>query len=92
MMRIKNMPRFLTFLTILFVAISFLTNMFINKVFSHEEEQYQSITVCPGETLWSIASSLGGNVNQNVYEIKKLNHLDSSLIYVGQNLMIPENI
>ena len=90
-MRIKSMPNFILFLIVLFSFVSFITNMFIHRVFSHEEEKYQNITVCPGESLWSIATTMGGNVNQNVYEIKKLNHLDSSIIYVGQNLMIPEN-
>lgn len=90
-MKIVNMPRFITFLVILFVIISFFMNMFINKVFSHEEEQYENVTICEGESLWTIASNLKGDINRNIYEIKKLNNLDSSIVYVGQNLMIPEN-
>lgn len=89
-MRIKSMPRFITFLVILFVIISCITNMFLNKVFSHEKAEYKSITVCQGESLWSIASELKGDVSKNVYEIKKLNNLDSSIIYVGQDLLIPQ--
>ncbi len=89
-MRIKNMKRFITFLTILFIGISFLTNMFLNKVFSHEQEKYQSIMVSQGDTLWSIASGLKGNVNENIYNIKKLNNLDSSNIFIGQELVIPD--
>ena len=90
-MRIKSMPRFITFLIILFVIISCITNMFLSKVFSHEEEKYENITVCDGESLWAIASKLDGDVNKNIYEIKKLNHLDSSMVYVGQNLLIPQS-
>lgn len=89
-MRIKNMPRFILFLTILFVAISCLTNMFFNKVFSYEEPRYKSITVCQGETLWSIASDLNGNINENIYNIKKLNNLSNSNLFIGQELIIPE--
>ena len=89
-MRIKNMKRFITFLTILFVGISFLTNMFLNKVLSHEQEKYENVTVCQGDTLWSIASGLKGNVNENIYNIKKLNNLNSSNIYIGQKLIIPD--
>ena len=88
-MRIKSMPRFITFLIILFVIISFFTNMFINKVFSHEEDQYENITVSEGESLWLIASKLDGDINKNIYEIKKLNNLDSSMVYAGQSLLIP---
>lgn len=90
-MRIKSMPRFILFLTILFFAISFLTNMFLYKVFSHEEQLYKEVVVCKGETLWSIAKDLHGNVNENIYNIKKLNSLSNSNLYVGQTLVIPCN-
>lgn len=90
-MRIKNMPRFILFLTILFVIISCLTNMFFNKVFSHEEPKYKNITVCQGETLWSIAKELDGNISENIYNIKKLNNLQNSNLYIGQELVIPDN-
>lgn len=88
-MRIKSMPRFITALTILFIFISFIMNMFMYKVFSHESENYENIIVCNGETLWSIASALEGNVHENIYNIKKLNNLSSSNLYVGQELLIP---
>lgn len=90
-MRIKSMPRFIFFLTILFIIISCITNMFLNKVFSHEKESYEYVTVCKGETLWSIASNLNGNINENIYNIKKLNKLEDSKLYVGQHLIIPNN-
>ena len=90
-MRIKSMPRFILFLTILFFIVSFLTNMFLYKVFSHEEQKYKNVVVCKGETLWSIAKELAGNVNENIYNIKKLNNLSSSNLYVGQTLMVPDN-
>ena len=90
-MKIKSMPRFILSLIILFVIISCFTNMFINKVFSHEKEEFNNITVCQGDTLWSIASKLEGNINENVYEIKKLNKLDSSIVYVGQESIVPVN-
>lgn len=90
-MRIKSMPRFILFLTVLFFAISFLTNMFLYKVFSHEEQLYKEVVVCKGETLWSIAKDLNGNVNENIYNIKKLNNLSNSNLYVGQRLVIPDN-
>ena len=89
-MKIKSMPRFITFLVILFVIISCITNLFISKVFSHEIEKYNHVTVCEGDSLWTIATALGGNVNENIYHIKKINQLDSSIVYVGQNLLIPD--
>lgn len=88
-MRIKNMPKFITGLTIIFVIISFIMNMLFYKVFSHETPKYQSVVVCQGETLWSIARDLEGNINENIYNIKKLNNLKSSSLYIGQELIIP---
>lgn len=88
-MRIKNMPRFILSLTILLAIISFLMSMFVTKVFSREEEKYQSIIVCKGETLWSIASNLSGNINENIYNIKKINNLANPSIYIGQELIVP---
>jgi len=90
-MKIKNMPRFLTFIILLFIVISCIINMFLNKVFSHDEEKYKNVTISQGDTLWAIANELEGDVNKNIYEIKKLNHLDSSIVYVGQNIIVPDN-
>ena len=45
--------------------------MFLYKVFSHEEQKYKNVVVCKGETLWSIAKELDGNVNENIYNIQK---------------------
>ena len=89
-MRIKNMKRFILSLTILFLLISFLCSMICSKVFSYTELEYKEIIVSEGDTLWSIASNLKGNVNENIYEIKKINNLKDSYIYVGQELLIPE--
>lgn len=88
-MRIKSMPRFILSLTILFVIISFITNMFLYKVFSFEKTNYESTIVCQGDTLWSIASKLEGNINENIYNIKQLNNLNTSALHVGQVLIVP---
>ena len=89
-MRIKNIKRFILSLTILFVLISFLCSMICSKVFSYTAPKYNEIIVSEGDTLWSLASCLKGNINENVYEIKKINNLKDSYIYVGQELLIPE--
>lgn len=91
-MRIKNMKRFILSMTILFIIISFLCSMITSKVFSYTEPKYEKIVISEGDTLWNIASNLDGNVNENIYEIKKINELKTSYIYVGQELLIPTNI
>ena len=90
-MRIKSMPRFILSLTILFTIISFVVNMFVYKVFSYQKTEYENVVVCNGDTLWSIAQNLNGNVSENVYNIKKINNLSSSSLYIGQELLIPRN-
>ena len=67
-MRIKNMKRFILSLTILFLLISFLCSMIYSRVFSYTEPEYKEIIVSEGDTLWSIASNLKGNVNLGTRE------------------------
>ena len=90
-MRIKNTKRFIISLTILFVLISFLCSMVSSKVFSYTAPKYKAIAISEGDTLWSIDRKLEGNVNENIYKIKKINNLNDSYIYVGQEILIPEN-
>lgn len=51
------------------------------------------VTVMPGDTLWDLASAHapdGTNLQRYIYEIKQLNHLDSPVLYAGQELLLPE--
>ncbi len=50
------------------------------------------VVVQPGDTLWSIAREhMGqeGDPRRLIYEIGRLNGLQSSLIYPGQTLLLP---
>ncbi|HHW54327.1 MAG: LysM peptidoglycan-binding domain-containing protein [bacterium] len=50
------------------------------------------VVVKPGDTLWSIAREhMGqeGDPRRLIYEIGRLNGLQSSLIYPGQTLLLP---
>ncbi|MEO5854362.1 MAG: LysM peptidoglycan-binding domain-containing protein [Nocardioides sp.] len=50
------------------------------------------VQVAPGETLWDIASRLtatGDDVRGVMYDIKRLNALDSSGLTAGQRLRVP---
>ena len=88
-MRIKNLKRFIISMTILFTIISFLCSLLTNKVFSYTVLEYEKIVVSKGDTLWSIASELNGDIRENIYEIKKINNLKTSYIYEGQELQLP---
>ncbi len=89
-MKIVNVPRFIVSMTIIVCIISFVMSMLTNVVFSASPIEYETIIVAEGETLWSIASSLEGNVRENIYNIKEVNNLTSSIIYVGQELLVPQ--
>jgi LysM repeat protein len=88
-MRIKSMPRFILSITILFILLLSFISLFTTKVFSYENPKYDNTVVASGDTLWSIAKNYEGNINEKIYEIKKINNLDTSDIYVGQELLIP---
>jgi len=52
------------------------------------------VTVAPGDTLWDIASDVAahtgeGDVREVMEHIQQLNTLDSSMVYVGQQLRVP---
>lgn len=52
----------------------------------------QSVTVLPGDTLWSIAqqgAAPGEDVRDVIAEIVELNGLESSAVYAGQQLTVP---
>lgn len=91
-MKIVNLPRFIISMIIIVCILSFITSMLTTRVFSAAPIQYDSIVVSEGDTLWSIANNIGGNVNKNIYEIKEINNLENSIIYVGQELKIPTQI
>lgn len=52
----------------------------------------QTVQVLPGDTLWSIASGItapGQDVRDVIADVVQLNGLDTSAIYVGQQLTVP---
>lgn len=88
-MRIKSISRFVISMIIIFIIIVSLISMIANKVFSATQEDYMSIKISTGDTLWSIAKKYDGNINENIYLLKQLNNLSTSAIYVGQELIVP---
>ena len=91
-MKIVNLPRFIVAVTIITCVLSFIVSMITVKVFSASPEVYDNVIVSDGDTIWSIASQIKGDINKNVYEIKKINNLKNSIIYVGQELQVPAQI
>lgn len=90
---LKNKRRFATLIT-LFLMISIFAGLIITVEATSNEsfESYKKITVQKGDTLWEIALRLDSESDPRVmiYKIKKLNNLENSYIYEGQELLIPQ--
>lgn len=52
---------------------------------------FETVTVMPGETLWSLASEMAPGVDPRVVidDIRMLNNLPSGMITVGQSIAVP---
>jgi nucleoid-associated protein YgaU len=65
---------------------------FASKAKSKGNINYEKVVVYSGDTLWGIASKYtddNKDVRRTIYEIRKLNKLDSALINPGQELLVP---
>lgn len=96
-MRIINMKKFIRGISLILSLIVFLILILGNVSLSHGEPQYKDLYVGSGDTLWSIANN---ELNINTYyhnkdiravikDLKSINNLNSSALYVGQKLIIP---
>ena len=52
---------------------------------------YETVTVQPGETLWSIAAARypGSDIRTRVFQIEEANHLAGPSIDAGEQLRVP---
>lgn len=59
---------------------------------SDDPAEFVTYTVQPGDTLWSYAARAtpsGGDVNDSIDTLMRINHLDSVSLDVGQRLKVP---
>lgn len=88
-MRITNKLKFMRSVSILIFILIALFNISIAK--SNEKTEITSYTVGKDETFWSIAEEYKAeneDSRQYIYNIKKLNNMNTSNIYEGQILKI----
>ena len=64
-----------------------------SKVLPTKPNSYVTVTVAPGETIWSVAKALndGGDVRELVDQIIKVNGLSSSDLTAGTKIRVPLN-
>lgn len=74
----------------LMVALPTLSSM---HLYAASAQRFTTVTVQPGDTLWSIASahmSNNGDVQTTIDRISETNHLSASDLQPGQRLRIPQ--
>ena len=92
--RIKSRTRFTIFIIVMILIamsiIGYITG--INTAHGSTMEQYATVEITNGDTLWSIADEYapeGTDLREFIYEIKELNGLDTSNIMIGQVIRVP---
>lgn len=98
--RVVSIPRFVTFIALSTVLI--LTMIYTisgicraNAGTSPDPVYYTEVTVCPGDTLWSIVEEHYGNSvdkRKVVYDIQDMNGMKDSSLRAGQTIMLPEDV
>jgi LysM repeat protein len=74
----------------LMVALPTLSNV---RLYAATTQRYVTVTVRPGDTLWSIAaahSKASADMQEVVDRISDANHLQSGALQPGEQLRIPE--
>lgn len=87
--RLKNKVRFFSFLAMIIISLILAVSATI--AYGDREPSLKAVTVKRGDTLWNIAEKYNknGDIRKYIYEIKKLNNLNTSNIYAGDTIILP---
>jgi len=96
-MKIVNVKKFIRSVSLVLAIIFLLSLIFAKATLSHKEVEYVKIHVSSGDTLWSIAKDLQStndyyknrDIRDIICDIKNINNMESSNLYVDQELTIP---
>lgn len=96
-MKIVNFKKFVRSVSIILLVIFALSIVCAKSTLSHKEVEYTKLYVSSGDTLWSIATDLKNSndyyknkdIREIIYNIKTINNMESSSLYVNQELTIP---
>lgn len=80
----------------LFIAVAIIGLLLLVITFNFKREQeecqckgYIVYTIMPEDTIWSIASSMGGNTEKIVYTIRQDNGIENvGMLKVGQKILL----
>ena len=93
--RIKNKFRFITFVTVLVIAISMLIGAFfpVAALSDISGKSYVEVCIEDGDTLWALAERYGNSdkdIREFIYEICDLNDISASGLMAGMSIKIPQ--
>jgi len=88
--RLKNKRRFAAFLFCTALMLLFIGTISLSNA-GNITAEHRLVRVNHGDTLWEIAGKYRGGteIREYIYKIKKMNNLDSAVIYAGQTLKLP---
>lgn len=95
-MKIVNKKKFIRSIMII-VGVIILAFLGISNTYSKTEVAYKEDYIIKGDTLWSIAENevdtneyyKNKDIREVMYEIQKLNNLQSGNLEIGQKILIP---
>lgn len=92
--RIKSKFRFTVFMVLLIMVLGIMAGNLLgyNDASGDSKAQYETVIVSEGDTLWTIAERYwdkSSDLRQLIYEISKINNIESGQIFVGQEISIP---
>lgn len=95
--KIVNKGKFFRRVILLFIVLFFIITNIKNSTSSAQIQNYKTITVNSGDTLWKIAQYEQSendyykkqDIRDIVLNIKEVNNLKSSSLTINQNLKIP---
>ncbi|HEY8499615.1 MAG TPA: LysM peptidoglycan-binding domain-containing protein [Clostridia bacterium] len=87
---LKDRKRFDAFLFFIALMLLFIGTVSLSNA-GNIITECRLVTVNHGDTLWEIAGKYRGSseIREYIYKIRKINNLDSAVIYAGQTLKLP---
>ena len=91
--RIVNRTRFITFLTIIILVVSFSIGALFSRVQAGKNMHYIEVSVSQGDTLWNIAKEYGcgdKDIRRVIYDICRSNDISADELRPGQIILVPQ--
>lgn len=93
--KVVNRFRFITFVVVLILAVSFsAVGVFsLVEAKASEKTNYTEVEICYGDTMWSLAKRYGNpdkDIREVIYDICQANNISASDLHEGQIILVPD--